>query len=294
MKILLLGSSGMLGTECRKVLEESHEITAPDSKELNIIRWDAVIDILQKTAPDLVLNCAAFTDVDACEANDEMIRKINVEGPRNLAQGCARFHCKFVHISSDYVFDGQKLMPQPYFEDDSPRPISRYGLYKMESEVAVTDNSPNYIIIRTGWLYSVFGKNFVKSIIAQAISKKKQPLKVADDQFGSPTWCHRLALQIKELIEKDGKGTYHATAEGYCSRYEWAKSILDKLEIKAKIEPCKMEDFPQKAKRPANCVLENRNLKEQGLNIMVNWKQDLDVFLEKFGDDLIKEAKSKA
>ncbi len=292
MKILLLGATGMLGTECREALKDAHEITAPDSKELNIIRWDAVIDILQKTSPDLVINCAAFTDVDACESNDEMIRKINVEGPRNLAQGCARFHCKFIHISSDYIFDGQKLMPQPYFEDDTPNPLSRYGQYKMESEVAVTDNSPNYVIIRTGWLYSVHGKNFVKSIISQALSKKGQGLKVADDQFGSPTWCHRLALQIKELIEKDGRGTYHATAEGYCSRFEWAKFILDKLEIKATIEPCKMKDFPQKAKRPANCVLENRNLKEQGFNIMRDWKEDMEAFLEEFGDELIKQVQS--
>ena len=118
-----------------------------------MISWDVVIENLQKLLPDIILNCAGFTDVDACETEDFTVRKANIEGPRNLAQGSARFNSRLIHISSDYVFSGQKGIPQPYFEDDPVDPISAYGRSKVESEVAVRENSPNYIIIRTGWLY---------------------------------------------------------------------------------------------------------------------------------------------
>ncbi len=293
MKILLLGSSGMLGSDCKLVLEKSHEVVAPSSKEVDIIRWDTVIETLDKVSPQVVVNCAAFTDVDACEADEPWMRKVNVEGPRNLAQGCARFHAKLVHISSDYVFDGKKALPQPYFEDDPPRPLSVYGRYKVESEVAVRDNSPNYIILRTGWLYGLRRKNFVKSIILQVLDKHTKKLQVVNDQYGSPTWTYRLALQTKKLIENNARGTYHATSEGYCTPYEWARAITEKLKLKVKLEPSSVKDLQRAAPRPVNCVLENRNLKEQGLNIMRPWREDLDIFLEKYGPDLLEKAKGK-
>ena len=289
MRILLLGGTGMLGSECKSVLSQEHEVVAPDKTELDIISWDGVIENLQEVSPDVVVNCAALTDVDACEREAFKVRKINVEGPRNLAQGCARFECKLVHISSDYVFDGQKMIPQPYFEDDTPNPLSAYGKSKMESESAVRDNSPNYIIVRSGWLYGINGKNFISSIIFQAVQKRPKMLRVASDQYGSPTWAHRLALQIRELLLHEGRGTYHATAEGYCTRFEYAKYILDKLGLEASIEPCSMMDFQGAARRPANCLLENRVLKKQGINVMRRWKEDLDLFLEKHGEELIKK-----
>jgi dTDP-4-dehydrorhamnose reductase len=293
MKILILGSTGMLGKECKEVLGKEHEVITPDKKELDIISWDGVIENLQEVLPDVVLNCAGFTDVNACETEEFKVRKTNVEGPRNLAQCSARFECKFIHISSDYIFDGQKPLPQPYFEDDAPNPLSAYGKSKMESEKAVRENAPNYIIIRTAWLYGIHGNNFVKSIVKQAVKKKPKALKVVDDQFGSPTWAYRLALQVRELLHYDGKGTYHATSEGYCSRLECAEFIINKLGLKRKVEPCSIRDFEDSAKRPSNCLLENRLLKKQGFSIMRDWKEDMDVFLEKFGEELIKEAKDK-
>jgi len=292
MKILLLGSKGILGNHCKNVLSMDYDVIAPDRKELDIISWDVVIEKMQKISPDVVLNCAGFTDVDKCEKEDFAVRKINVEGPRNLAQGSARFNCKLIHISSDYVFSGQKSIPQPYFEDDPLIQLSAYGKSKMESEVAVRENAANYIIIRSAWLYGFNGRNFIKSVLIKAFNNKQKSLKVVDDQFGSPTWAHRLALQIKELIKSDVKGTYHATAEGYCSRFEFARYILKKLKVKVSAEPCSMNDYPQAAKRPANCILENRLLKKQGLNIMADWKKDLDTFLERFGEKLIKQAKA--
>ncbi len=293
MKILLLGGSGMLGSDCREVLSAGHEVLSPTKKELDIVRWDVVIENLQKIKPKVILNCAGFTDVDACETEEYLVRKVNVEGPRNLAQGSARFNCRIIHISSDYVFSGQKDVPQPYFEDDPVDPISEYGKSKVESEVAVRENAPNYIIVRTGWLYGINGNNFVKSIIEKAAGKKKvKSLKVVDDQIGSPTWTYRLALQIKELLNSDVKGTFHATSEGYCSRFECARHILKRLKIKKAIERCSMDDFPQAAKRPANCILENRLLKNLGLNAMLDWKTDINTYLDRFGSDLVKQAKA--
>lgn len=292
MKILLLGSSGMLGSDCKRVLSEEHEVIAPSRAELDIISWDVVIENMQKVAPDIVLNCAAFTNVDACEKEHFVVRKVNLEGPRNLAQGSARFNCKLIHISSDYVFAGKKSVPQPYFEDDPTEPISAYGKSKLESEVAVRENSPNYIIIRSGWLYGIKGTNFITSILVNTLSKKKRTLQVVNDQFGSPTWTYRLALQIKELIKIDAKGTYHVTSEGYCSPFEFAQHVFKKLRLKISLEPSRLNDYPQAAKRPANCILENRLLKKEGINVMLDWKEDVDAFLDQFGKDLVKRARA--
>jgi dTDP-4-dehydrorhamnose reductase len=295
MKILLLGGTGMLGNDCKQVLSEEHEVIDPGKKELDIISWDVVIDNLQKILPDVIINCAGFTDVDACETEGFLVRKINVEGPRNLAQGSARFNCRVIHISSDYVFSGQKAVPQPYFEDDTVDPVSAYGRSKVESEVAIKENAPNYIIIRTGWLYGRNGDNFIHSILRNALKTKtsSKQLKVIDDQVGSPTWTYRLALQIKALLDSDVKGTVHATSEGYCSRFEYAKHILKKLKLQATIKPIGMDKYPQAAKRPANCILENRLLKKLGLNVMRDWEQDLDSYLEQYGNDIKKEIRSK-
>jgi dTDP-4-dehydrorhamnose reductase len=297
MKILLLGGKGMLGSECWKVLGRDEEVVAPDKKELDITSWDRVIDRLQHIRPKVILNCAAFTRVNNCEEHKaaHLCRKVNVEGPRNLAQGAARFGSKVVHLSSDYVFNGEKALPQPYFEDDPPDPLSAYGRAKMDSEMAIRENASDYIIIRTGWLYGMGGANFVRSLLAQALSKKKsKKIRIPDDQIGSPTWAHRLAEQIRELIEVDGKGTVHATAEGYCTRYQASEFVLDQLNIKADLEPCKLWEYQKKAKRPSNCILENRVLKKNGLNVMRDWQEDLSEFLQQFGDELIKQAKETA
>ncbi len=292
MKILLTGSKGMLGTDCKEVLGVEHEIIALDRKDLDITFWDRVIDKIQHLAPRLVINCSAFTDVDACEKEAFMVKKVNVEGPRNLAQACARFECKMIHFSTDYVFNGYKAVPQPYFEDDSMDPISAYGRSKMDSEVAVRDNAFDYIIFRTAWLYGLNGRNFITSIVNNVFQKKMKVLKVVNDQFGSPTWSHTLALQAKELIKAEVRGTYHATSEGHCSRFEWAKHILKRLGLRTTVEPCSSSQMPTPARRPHNCILENRLLKKQGLNIMPDWETDLDAFLDKHGDELIKRARA--
>lgn len=294
MKILVLGGKGMLGSECKKVFGGDHDVVAPEKKELDITSWDKVIERLQHMRPKVILNCAGFTRVNTCEEHKAafLCRKINVEGPRNLAQGAARYGSKVIHLSSDYVFSGDKALPQPYFEDDPLDPLSEYGRAKMDSEVAIRENASNYVIIRTGWLYGVGGKNFLKSLLVQALNKRKgKKIRVPDDHFGSPTWSYRLAEQIRELLGVDGKGTVHATAEGYCSLFEFARTALDQLNLKAPLEPCKLKEYEKKAKRPSNCILENRVLKKNGLNVMCEWQEDLCAFLGTFGEELIKQAK---
>lgn len=283
----------MLGNDCKEILKREFQVIAPTHKELDITKWDPIIENIYSISPDIIINCAAYTDVDACESEPLLVRKVNVEGPRNLAQGAARFNCKFIHVSSDYVFSGQKNIPQPYFEDDPPDPVSAYGLSKMESETAVRENSPDYIIVRTGWLYGISGKNFITSILGNTLGGKRKTLRVVNDQLGSPTWTYRLALQIKELIKAKVVGTFHATSEGYCSPYDWAQYVFEKLELMISLKPCVLSEFPRPARRPLNCILENRLLKKQGINIMPDWKEDLGTFLYQHGRELIKQAKEK-
>jgi len=288
MRILLTGSSGQLGSECKKVLKGDYEIISPNKEELDITSWDKVIMSIDQLSPDLILNCAGFTNVDECEKEKKLGERINVEGPRNLAQGAARYDKIIVHISSDLIFNGRKRLPQPYFEDDPTSPLSRYGLTKMESEMAVKQNTPHYIIIRAGWIYGVRGDSFLKKILQLAMKKDQKSLHVVNDQIGSPTWSYRLAQQIKVLIDNRKEGVYHATSEGYCSRYEWAKYFLEKMEITIPVLPCTSEEYPIPAIRPLNSILENRQLKIEGFNIMPNWQKDLDIFIDKYGKILLK------
>ncbi len=291
MKILLLGSNGMLGADCKSALEREHEVLTPDRKALDIVSWDHVIETMQRLFPDAVVNCAAITDIDQCEKDEFLVRKINVEGPRNLAQGCARFDSRLVHFSSYCVYNGSKSVPQPYFEDDTADPVNEYGRSKVYSETAVRENAPHYVIVRTGWLYGRYGRNFVTDILHQALKggRKKQTIRIDSDQFGSPTWTYRLAYQVREMIREDAYGTYHATSEGYCSLLEFAHRVLDRLNIRANLEPVKGNDKTETARRPLNGILENRLLKKQGINIMAEWKKDLDLFLEQHGEQMIKE-----
>ncbi len=292
MKILILGSTGGLGSDCQKVLGREHEVICPNKDEVDVVSWDVVIEAFDTMAPDIVLNCVGLTDFDICQKDAFALRKINVEGPRNLAQSSARFGCKIVHISCGNVFDGRKAMPQPYFEDDAPNPLSAYGKSKLESETAVRGNSPNYIIVRSNWLYGIHGNNMVKSVVAHGIKGASTPMLLADDQFGAPTWNYRLALQIRELLTKDGRGSYHATAYGYCSPFELGQYVLKKLGLKGPIKPSSLAALDNGRLLPVNCVLENRLSKKQGINVMTDWKKDLDTFLDQFGDQMVKEAES--
>lgn len=291
MKILLAGGTGLLGRECLEVLSGSHEVWAPGRGQLDITDWGQVKEAVSAVRPEVILNCAAFSQVDLCETERDLAFRVNALGPRHLARAAARQGSLMVHISTDYVFDGQKPPPEPYLEEEATNPLSWYGQTKLEGERAVQEEAPRHLILRTAWLYGRRGRNFLTIILKLALDPKVPEIRVVADQFGSPTWSHRLALQVNRLLEAGVEGLYHASAEGYCSRYEQAAFFLEKLRIGKPLKPCASRDFPALATRPLNSILENRRLKLAGLNFMRPWQEDLAAFVAAHGARLLREAR---
>jgi dTDP-4-dehydrorhamnose reductase len=290
MKIVILGGEGQLGSDCVEVLEQQYEIVSLGSKDLDITSKPAVERLIEEIAPQFILNCAAYTKVDDCETKRDLAQKVNVEGPRNLGAAAKKQGAQLIHISTDYVFDGTKKVPEPYTEKDETNPISYYGVTKLEAEEAVRGTTDNHMIFRTAWMYGIRGQNFLKTMLRLALSDPEREIKVVGDQFGSPTWSYRLAQQIARLIESGGQGTYHATSEGYGTWYELATEFLDKMGVPHCFAPCTTKEYPTPAARPTNSILENQRLKEAGLNLMEDWQDDLGEFVLRFKDRLINEA----
>jgi dTDP-4-dehydrorhamnose reductase len=291
MRILITGGDGQLGKECVSLLGGSHEITAVGRKRVDISKYPAVEQMIHAVAPQVIINCAAFTHVDASESEKNAAWRTNVKGPRNLARCAEKIGSKLVYISSDYVFNGKKKYPQPYTECDHPDPVSYYGKTKFEGEKAVQAVLENHIVLRTSWMYGITGRNFLKTILELSLGRSDKIIRVVNDQFGSPTWAYRLARQIAVLIEVDARGTYHASSEGYCSWHELAVYFLKKMGVTRGVVPCKTAEFPLPAQRPVNSILENERLKQKGMNRMPHWTDDVAQFAACFRDQLMGEAK---
>jgi dTDP-4-dehydrorhamnose reductase len=289
MKILISGGTGQLGRDCTKVLAKNHEVIPVGSKALDIADSTAVNAFVQDSRPDVILNCAAFTKVDDCETKKELAWKVNVEGPRNLAAAAETMGSRLIHISTDYVFDGKKPVPEYYTETDKTHPLSYYGLTKLEAEKAVAGETDRYTILRTAWMYGAEGQNFLKTMLKLALGDPEKEIKVVNDQFGSPTWSYRLAEQIDRVMDADRSGIFHATSEGYCTWYELATAFLKEMQILNAFVPCTTEDYPTPAARPASSILENQRLKDAGLNVMRNWREDLIQFVSMFKNRLMEE-----
>ncbi len=290
MKIVITGGNGQLGIDCSKVLQAAHTVHSFGSKEVDITDQRRVSSCLQKIRPDVVINCGAYTGVDACETDWENCLRINRTGPEILAGEVFTIKSRLIHISTDYVFDGLKAIPEPYLESDPVNPLSRYGQSKLQGEEAICRVLENHLIIRTAWLYGIHGNNFLKTMVRLALGDPKRTLRVVNDQFGSLTWTHRLARQIEQLLSADITGIVHATAEGYGSWYDVAKRFLKTLDVPHIIEPCTTEEYPLPAPRPANSILENSVLKEKELNVMRSWEEDLGIFARRYRNELLAEA----
>ncbi|MDW7772982.1 MAG: dTDP-4-dehydrorhamnose reductase [Desulfobulbaceae bacterium] len=293
MKILITGAKGQLGQDCSDILAGEHTVYPIDLQELDITDQQQVSAYLEKMRPDVVINCAAYTAVDACEKNRKLCLQVNGEGPGFIAAGCAATGSRIIHISTDYVFDGSKPVPQAYNEEEQPNPVSAYGSSKLAGEENVRKECDNHLIIRTAWLYGIGGPNFLKTMLRLACSNPQKTLRVVNDQFGSLTWSHRLAVQVKTLLETGLTGTIHATAEGYSSWYEGAQYFLRCMNVPHAIEPCTTAEYPTPALRPANSILENKVLHELGLNRMDDWQKDIELFVARFRDQLLAEACAK-
>lgn len=289
MKILVAGGKGQLGTDCVRVFRETHEVLAIDLDELDITRLADLEALVRKFMPNIIINCAAYTQVDNCETEKDLAWNVNVIGTENLVKCVEKHGCRLIHISTDYVFDGSKRIPESYVETDEPNPVSCYGKTKYESEKVVRCAADRHVIVRTAWMYGVNGHNFLKTMLNLALKNPEDEIKVVDDQYGSPTWSYRLALQIQSIIDADARGIYHATAEGYCTWFELAEYFLNKIKVPHNIVPCTSEEYPTPAKRPINSILENRHLKEKGINVMPQWQDDIDRFVSGFREDLLAE-----
>lgn len=289
MKILITGAKGQLGRDCEQVLATKNVVHGFGSKELDITNRQQVEERIISLRPDIVLNCAAYTAVDKCESDRDKCRRVNAEGPGILAELCAETGARLIHISTDYVFDGAKPAPEPYLETDPVHPLSQYGAAKLAGEENIRKTLDNHLILRTAWLYGMGGPNFLKTMLRLALNNPGQPLRVVNDQHGALTWTYRLAQQIKVLLVSDITGTCHATAEGHTTWYEGAKLFLETMQVPFAMNPCSTADYPTPAKRPANSILANHNLKTHNLNKMLPWEQDVTQFANQFRNQLLAE-----
>lgn len=275
-KILVTGANGQLGSELRVLsVNSNHEFLFTDVAELDITNREAVDNYVSEHGAEIIVNCAAYTNVDKAKDDTEMADNINHLAVKNLAEVSAKYKLILIHISTDYVFDGSKNTP--YLETDPTAPLGVYGRTKLAGEKAVTDSGCDYLIIRTSWLYSSFGNNFVKTM--RRLTAEKDSLKVVFDQVGTPTYAGDLAQAILKIIDSgkyaDNAGIYHFSNEGVCSWYDFAIEIRNLSGNLCDIQPCHSDEFPSKVKRPNFSVLDKTKIKETfGLKIPY-WKVSL-------------------
>lgn len=276
MKVLITGSNGMLGHDLIDVLDGKHELIKTTSKSLDITDKDKVKEYIVNENPDIVINSAAYTDVDGCETNEEMAYKVNGEGVKNLALACKVVDCPLVHISTDYVFNGENN--KPWMEDDEVGPISIYGKSKLQGEEAIESILDKFFIIRTSWLYGVNGGNFPKTMLE--LAKTHDTLTVVTDEIGTPTYTLDLAQAIAELIETEYYGIYHITNSDYCSWFDFAKYIFEVKDIDVNVVPVTAEEFARPASRPHYSVLNNSNWIDNGFKPLRSYKEAIKDYLK--------------
>ena len=293
MKILIIGSGGQLGTDCINILGEKHDIYPIDFPEIDIAAPESVQKAFADTKPEAVINCAAYTAVDLCETEVKTCWRINADGPKHIAEAAEQAGCRVIHVSTDYVFDGNKEVPGHYLETDPVNPLSEYGRSKLAGERNVAAGASDYIILRTAWLYSGYGNNFLKTMLRLALSDPKKAFTIVDDQYGSLTWSHTLARQIETLLKSELQGIAHTTATGYSSWYEAACYFLEKMEVPHSFVPCTTKEYPTPAHRPANSILENSVLEKSGISVFRSWQEDLDQFVLLFKEKLLQEVRAK-
>jgi len=270
-KVLIIGADGMLGGELFRTLREKDVCIGSTIQELDISDYDQTIETIKKLEPQVVINVAAFTMVDLCEQEKEKAFAANAEGAKNVAIGCQEVGAKCIYLSTDYVFDGKKKTP--YGEDDSPNPISVYGLSKFQGEKYIEEILDDYLIIRSSWLFAQEGSNFVNTIIK--LSREKKELTMVNNQKGSPTYTKDLGQAISLLVEKDLKGIFHITNNGCCTWFEFAQKILDLIGSSMKLIPISSSHCGRAAQRPDNSVLNCEKLRKKTGLIMPHWKDAL-------------------
>ncbi|HTK20147.1 MAG TPA: dTDP-4-dehydrorhamnose reductase [Mucilaginibacter sp.] len=271
--IIVFGASGQLGT-CLKTLANVQGLTSiffPPESDANILDKDALKKIFDTYQPAWCINCAAYTAVDKAEDEIDLARKINKTGAENISTLCLEYNAVFIHTSTDFVFKGDKATPLD--EEDIAEPINVYGLTKLEGEQAVSGKLEKYFILRTSWLYSEYGNNFVKTMLK--LGSERDELKIIADQVGTPTYAMDLAEIILHIISVNSAayGLYHYSNEGVASWYDFAKAIFDISGTKVKALPIKTSEYPTRAVRPAYSVMSKTRIK-QTFNIEIPYWRD--------------------
>ena len=277
IRILVTGSKGQLGSEFQRIanLYQDYEFTFTDIDELDITDFECVRKFIGNETFDYCINCAGYTAVDKAEDEVEKAFLLNAYAVENLAKGCEEFNVRLIHISTDYVFNGNAS--KPYKETDAVSPQSVYGHSKLKGEEAVISSSKKAIIIRTAWLCSIFGNNFVKTMLK--LGAERDQIKVVHDQLGSPTFSNDLAKAIMQMILSESGNTdneiYHYSSLGEISWFTFAKQIMEMAKLECEVEPIGTQDFPTKAKRPAYSVLNKGKIIQDYHLKIPDWKESL-------------------
>lgn len=276
MKILVTGVKGQLGYDVMKVLAERKiEAVGADIEEFDITDLDATRRFITKHRPDAVIHCSAYTAVDKAEENKDLCRKVNAEGPRNIATVCKEIGAKMVYISTDYVFPGTG--DRFYEVDDPTGPLSEYGKTKLDGELAVKELLTRYFIVRISWVFGVNGNNFVKTMLR--LGKERSEINVVCDQIGSPTYTADLAPLLCDMVVTDKYGTYHATNEGVCSWAEFTQEIFRLAGYNTKVNPISSSQYPTKAVRPLNSRMSKSELDRQGFKRLPEWQDAVERYV---------------
>jgi dTDP-4-dehydrorhamnose reductase len=277
MRILILGHRGMLGSELLGRLSAGHEVTGKDIDDFDIASEEACRRVIAEAEPDVVINAAAYTDVDGSEKARELCFAVNAEGVKNVALACHPAGIKIVHFSTDYVFDGTK--DTSYREEDACCPLNIYGEAKLAGEKNLRRYSEHYLLIRTAWLYGKNGKNFVKTIMGKA--REVGRLEVVNDQKGAPTYAKDLAVAVERLLTGHHTGIFHVTNRGTCNWYEFTLKILAYAGIDdVSVIPVSSLQLTRPAKRPCNSVLDCTRFIEATGKTMQFWQLALRDFMD--------------
>ena len=281
MKIAIIGANGQLGSDLVEVLSAEHTILALNHSDIEITDIDNIRNALSSLKPDIILNTAAYHIVPEAEKFTDKAFQINVTGVLNLARVCADEKIKLLHYSTDYVFDGEKK--SPYTEEDRPNPLNVYANTKLSGEYFALNYCDTSYVVRVSGIYGKVpcrakGGNFVTTMLK--LAKEKPEVRVVNDEILTPTPTFEIAKSTAALIKTNAFGLYHMSCEGKVSWYEFAKTIWDSLKLKTPLYPASVKDFPVVVKRPFYSVLENVNLKKIGIDIIPDWKEALNKFLQ--------------
>jgi dTDP-4-dehydrorhamnose reductase len=279
--VLVTGAEGQLGSDLVLLLVLSgYKVFGMGKSELDITNEEEVNKVVSFLKPEIIIHCAAYTQVDNAESDSDTVFLINGIGTRNIAIAAESNHSKLIYISTDYVFDG--CSTTAYHEFSPVTPINIYGTSKLAGEMMVRDFHSKFFIVRTSWIFGVNGNNFVKTMLQ--LSKEREQLKVVHDQIGCPTYTVDLSKCIIQLMETNKYGIYHVSNSGSCSWFDFAKEIFEQTKIPIKLEPCTTDEFPRPAKRPKYSILDHMSLRINNFEPMPHWKSALTRFLLQLKD----------